>query len=239
MNRRRGVTLIELLISMAICVVLLAAVLGAYSTGAQYERRLRVGGDAAHARQLFEDRMRNLFSHAFVSPDINDTTTFFTTVAQSGGTTQTTGTDTVTFTVTGLRIPGNVLESTDDFETQNQNFGPVGGTEEIAISPNPAGQPPNAQTGLFIRQQIPSDGDTSQGGNESLMSPDVVSIQFEFWDGLQWQPSWDTASTDGRRLPAAVRINYQLTGDDSSHVIVVRLPMSDVTAANPITTGGA
>ena len=242
--RRRGITLLEMMVAMAVTAILWIAVMRAYVDGSNYERRLRAGNDAEHVRQAFEAKLTDLFKHAYVSPDTADTTTYFTTTPSSTTATLTNQTqsgnaDTVIFTTTGVRIPGSVMETDDDFETANSTFGPQGGTSEIALSMTPVGQPTSNQTGLFIRNQTPSDGDNSQGGQESVLDPNVTSIQFEFWDGSLWQQSWDTASTDQRRLPAAVRVTYRINGETNDRVAVIRIPLSDVTAANPITQGGA
>lgn len=238
--RRRGITLVEMLLAIAISAILWGAVLRAYVVGSNYERRLREGNDPEIVRLSFESRLTNLLQHAYVSPDTNDTTTYFTTTPQ-GSTISTQGAaaDTVVFTTTGLRIAGAVMETTDDFETANQTFGPQGGVAEIALSLTPTGQPPENQTGLFIRQQNPSDGDTSQGGKEAVFDPNITSIQYEFWDGTAWQTAWDTATTDSRRLPAAVRVTYRVSGETADRVLVIQIPLSDVTALNPITQGGA
>lgn len=66
----------------------------------------------------------------------------------------------------------------------------------------------------------------------------MSEILFEFWDGTQWITSWDTDS-DGRRLPAAVRVTYRVSSDTDEHSFVVRIPTSDVTADNPMTTSSS
>jgi hypothetical protein len=126
---------------------------------------------------------------------------------------------------------------TSDFETLNDQYGPQGGVAEIQLSLTPVGQPASSDTGLFLREQRPADSDSSQGGNESLLMPNVTTIQFEFFDGLQWQETWDTITSGSRRIPSAVRVTYQLTGEDQQRFIIVRLPFSDVTPTNPVTVG--
>jgi hypothetical protein len=125
-----------------------------------------------------------------------------------------------------------------DFPTLNQNIGPQGGTQEISFEMTPVGSPPDANaTGLFLRVQTPADDDPTQGGNESVFDADVSQITFQFFDGANWQPSWDT-TTASRRLPAAVWVDYQLTSDNSDHEFIVTLPNSDVTPTNPVTDQG-
>ena len=95
---------------------------------------------------------------------------------------------------------------------------------------------PSAQvSGVIIREQHPADGDNTQGGTESVLDPDVTSLTYEFFDGSDWQPTWST-SNGTKRLPAAVRVTYQVKDEDSQRVLVIRLPNSDVTTDNPVTT---
>lgn len=249
--RRRAIALIELLISAVITLIVVGAAGAAYVSSIASERQLQRSQEAQSNQVRIEQRLRDLISAAFVSADENDASTFF--IGQASGTSSTDNTyaDTLTFTTLGEGVNGGVMASTDDFETLNQRFGPQGGVAEISLATTPVGIPPQEQQGLFIREQRPADGDPTQGGSESVLDPDIASIQFEFFDGNDWVPTWQTAQPTsgvesgtatnyGRRLPAAVRITYTLTSDSSNggHQIIVRLPHSDVTTDNPATPGG-
>jgi len=68
----------------------------------------------------------------------------------------------------GLPVPNEpfpVTNTTDDFETQQTLYGPVGGVSEISLSTTAVGDA-GSHTGLFERRQTPSDGDPTQGGTE-------------------------------------------------------------------------
>ncbi|MDR3689012.1 MAG: prepilin-type N-terminal cleavage/methylation domain-containing protein [Fimbriimonas sp.] len=148
--------------------------------------------------------------------------------------------DTLMFTAIGRKPSASALASTDDFETNNQNFGPQGGVSEFSVSLTPVGDP-QGQTGLILRRQTPADQDATQGGYESMLEPDVTHISYEFFDGTNWDSTWDTFQQTGtRRLPNAVRVTYGLTGEANDRVFIVGIPLSDVTPANPATqTGGS
>lgn len=259
MRRQLGITLIEILIVVAITATLTVAVSHAYVATISSDKRIRAGRDSLERQQLVEDRIANFIRHAELSLSTTQQASYFIGsignvqgVSASGVQTSPTSTslgstgtangngnaDTLIMTVTGLRIPSSILNSDDDFEAQNEKKGPQGGVEEVAISTSPVGTPPNGQTGLFLRYQRPADSDPSQGGNESLLSPDVSSIQFEFWDGSQYQQTWDTRSMTTKRLPAAVRVTYRLTGEQKDHVFVTLVPNSDVTTQNPVVETG-
>lgn len=253
--RRRGLTLIEVMVSLIMSVFLIGAAGSAYVTGINFEKQMRAHRETSEAKIRFEDRLTKLLRGAYVSANQADTSTYF--IGQINGDSMTSAaSDELIFTTLSDGFNGALLGSQDDFETMNQNFGPQGGIAEVDLSTTALGEGGQTKQGLFIREQRPADGDPSQGGYESLLSPDVRSIQFEFFDGTDWQPIWGTAgadttnltadaataaATDGRRLPAAVRVTYTLNDDADGvqHVLVIRLPHSDVTALNPVEQGVA
>jgi prepilin-type N-terminal cleavage/methylation domain-containing protein len=233
-NKRAGITLIEMVVTMTIVVILSAGLTRAFVIGVNYETNLAAARERQEAQDKTDDRLTELFQRAYLSPDNTNTDTFFI-----GGTVEDSGigsstADTVQFTISGGRPSSALLDSTDDFETLNQRYGPQGGVAEVSLSMTAVGDA-GANTGLFLRTQRPSDSEPTQGGTEEVFDADITSISFEFWDGQAWQTSWSTQVGATKRLPAAVRITYSRTGEDdnSSHILVVRLPISDVTANNP------
>ena len=174
---------------------------------------------------------------ARLSSTTGDTTTYFQGV--DDGASSDLGCDRVTFTTTAPGIPMTSLNSVDDFETQQDSIGPVGGLAEVSFGINPVGDAGD-KTGLFERIQRPSDSDPTQGGLESVLDPDIDSIGFQFWDGNEWIQSWDT-TTGTRRLPQAVQVSYTIKGatDTTPRMFVVPIAASDVTSQDPYTSGGA
>jgi prepilin-type N-terminal cleavage/methylation domain-containing protein len=234
---RRGYTLLELLIVIAIMGLITAAVTRAWSSSLDFEQRLRAGREVADRSRSIEDRLSALLRQAYLSPDANDSSTYFIGADVMAEEASENPTNTLTFTIAGKRIPSTLMSSDDDFESLNNRLGPQGGIAEITLGTTPVGQSSETQ-GLFIREQRPSDGDPTQGGYEQLFSNQIDEITFEFFDGAQWLPSWDTR-TGEKRLPAAIRVTYKLTGDEDEHIRVVKLPLSDVTPLNPLTTESA
>lgn len=147
--------------------------------------------------------------------------------------------DTLMFTVMGRPLPGNVLSAdpNNDFETDNQTYGPQGGIAEYAISMTPVGDS-QGKTGVVLREQVPADQDATQGGWESIIEPDITNISFEFYDGNQWQSSWNTFAQTTRQLPAAIRVDYTMPGEAQDRVFIVGLAYTTVTPNNPATTTG-
>ena len=62
----------------------------------------------------------------------------------------------------------------------------------------------------------------------------VDTLSFEFYDGTDWQTTWDTTTMTTRRLPSAVRVTYKFTDEETEHVLVFPVPTSDVTPDNPV-----
>lgn len=243
--RRRGITLVELLLALSISSLVMAAAGTAYVAGSNTAQNLGNGRDVVARQAQFESTLADLFRHAYIDTDAENRYTFFMSgdaiSGSAGSSSQSSGSDanSLVFTVLGRRIPATALSSTEDFETNNQKFGPVGGVTEVQLSTTPIGDGSGGRQGLFLREQTPSDGDPSQGGEESILSEDVETISFEYFDGTTWQTTWDTSTMGTRRLPSAVRVTYQIKGENEDRVLTFSLPASDVTPDNPVTQEAA
>lgn len=258
--RTAGLTLIELLSSLAIVVLLIAAIGRTYVAALQFESSMRDSRAEIVERQRFESTVTDLIRRSYINTATTSTTTYFisgtptqpTTTTSSGTTSSSTTTttsstgasssddmNTLTFTTIGDPFPHYLLSNTDTFEVNNQNFGPLGGTTEVMLSTTSVGSQASNKSGVFLRTQTPSDDDPTQGGNEQLLAKNVTMLQFEFFDGTEWLTSWDTQTMTPKRLPAAVRVTYRYQSDQQDHILVIRLPYSDVTTTDPITTSSS
>ncbi|MDI9641100.1 type II secretion system protein GspJ [Kamptonema cortianum] len=227
---RRGFTLVELMVVLAMTGVIVGTIAMAYSTTLDYARttpdRLT---DYQEDRQQ-EVSLRRLIEGAYVTTDEDDNLSYFVAESLSG---QGTNPDSLTFTSIGRLPDGGFLRSEEEeFETLHSRFGPQGGLIEISFSLSPVGDAGDAE-GLFLRIQRPSDGDLTQGGREELFIPGVTSLSWEFWDGTQWVTTWDTRQGQ-RRIPAAVRMTFQIGDEGAERTHVFRLVNSDISAENPL-----
>lgn len=236
-RRRRGVTLLELLIVLVMTALLAAALAYAFTAELTLQRRQDAHRATIRRTDAVEQAITNLLQGARLSSMPSNPATYFLGIADSNA--GRLGCDRLTFTTTAPGVPMAALYSTDDFETQQQARGPIGGLAEVSLATTPVGEA-NGQTGLFERMQRPSDADPTQGGLERVLDPEIAEIGFLFWDGQQWVPTWDT-TTSARRLPQAVEVRYTLQGDPNSTVqmFVVPIPASDVSAQDPAAQGGA
>lgn len=218
--RRRGLTLIELMVTIGILVVIVAALGTAFNVAVRTEMDLGGSRYRMDAKMRFEDKITEFLRSAYLTEE--ETNTYFYGQIAGSSSIGSGGADQIIFTAIGLRPNAAAVNSEElDFQTRNDRFGPVGGVTEVSISSLPVGSPPNNLEGVFLRTQNPADLDYEQGGYEQLLSSDVSSISFEFFDGTDWQLDW---STDTERvLPQAVRVTYQFQDEDELSTFVVRL----------------
>lgn len=233
----QGFTIVEVLLALSLSAVLAAALGFTFSAAFRLQKSHTDGQAAADQTGRLEQEITRIIRGAKLTSTATDTASFFQGV-NSGGETDL-GCDRLTLTTTA---PGTTVaaqtNTTDDFETQQTMYGPVGGVSEISLSTTAVGDA-GSHTGLFERRQTPSDGDPTQGGTESVLDSDIDQIGFQFWNGTQYQTTWDTTAGD-RRLPASVQVSYRLKNDPEQivHMFVVAIPASDVTALNPDSAQG-
>ena len=228
--KRRGLTLIELLVVLGINGLLVTAIVAAYQVGMRFQQNVPQAEVRFQADLDFERRLETLFKAAYLSSDDADFTTYFIMYASGGNLAEP---DTLVMTCVGIPPIGAFLNSEEEFEDLNDQFGPQGGIVEISISTYPVGDAPVEQ-GVFLRVQSPSDGDFTQGGFESVLREDIIEFRVYFFDGVEWIEEWDTF-TGQRRIPAAILVEYQLEDEEDQRSFIVRLPNSDVTADDPLT----
>lgn len=237
-RRRRGLTLLELLLSLCLMAVLASAISYAFVAGTDMQRlsdrRRSQRDDAA----WLEQRITRLLEGARLTDDTTDAMTYFVGETSDGGDPGELGCDVLTFTTVAPGVPMAAQRSDDDFETQYEQRGPVGGVAEVCLSTTPTGDS-GGRTGLFERVQRPADGDYTQGGLERALAASVSAIGFQFYNGTEWVDTWNTVVNGERRLPAAVLVQYALIDDEEGIVrtLVVPIPGSDVTETNPSTNG--
>lgn len=243
MRRVRGITLVETIVVVAIMIVLMAALSFAISIGTRNETLGQEQSLRLQQRLDFEERVSSMLSSAYLSTIVGDTRTYMTAETKGGTLVSNPASglgelpDSLTFTSFAPRISGALLASTDDFETANDKYKPQGGVSEYSLSPVPTGDA-GTREGLFLRTQTPSDSDYTQGGYEELFTNEILSVGFEFWDGLQWTATWDTFTMSAPRLPAAIRTSYILVADpQNTYSFVVQVTGSDVSIDNPVETG--
>ncbi len=260
MRKSTGLTLLELLLALVFTAVLTAAMTFAYGVALRSGSKINAHRQPFEEKQQVQELISRYIKHAYLSSSAQDPNTYFTTdpisnppttagnntsitagsqssagssSSTNGATSQYGGAQQLVFTAIGLKVPDSYLHSNDDFPTLNQDFGPSSGLAEISFSLTPAGSVSN-QTGLFLRIQQPADSDPTEGGMERLLIPNCTDISFQFFDGIQWDPTWDTVSQTTKQLPSAVKVTYTVSNGDPT-TFVVPILTSNVTPQNPDT----
>lgn len=241
---RAGLTLIELLVVLVVVVLVVSGAAQAMGAGLFFERRLREDAAIVDRRARFERQLTEVIQRAFVNPEEDAATTYFIggdvgslSPTDLGESPNLGGTSSLVFTTIGDPLPRGLLAEDGTFEELNERFGAQGGISEYSLSTEPVAAPGDQQ-GLFLRRQTPADGDPSQGGRESVLWDEVTEVTWEFFDGVEWVPDWDTREQAEPRIPAAVRLTYRLgeEGDEENErILVIRCLHSDITADDPLT----
>jgi hypothetical protein len=235
---KRGLTLLEVMVVTLCMAIIIAASTSAVFTAVTHTSKVKASRIVYDRNAQFEDRLRTILQNAYLSSTAGDTNSFFLGGEDVVEVPNGVGNQSqLVFTGLSPRVPSELIESTDDFETLNESYGPEGGIVEYSLSLSPVGNAPVEQA-LFLRHQTPADGDPSQGGLESVLDPDVESISYEFYNGSDWDTAWDTTEMNPPRLPSAIRVTYQRVNDENSHYFTVRLIHSDVTVDNPVIQEG-
>jgi hypothetical protein len=236
-----------MLLSVSIIAITMVAVARTFAEGLTYESNSNATRDAFDDRIRFEDEMTRLLEgitlHAatayLVSPVTQSASSANTpTAPKTDNSTNELGkgASDICFTTSGIATPQEFLKQTGaDFATLNRKFGPQGGLAETELSITPVGDAGDLK-GLFLRTQRPPDSDPTQGGEETLLAQNLRDIRFEFYDGTDWQTSWDSRNGNKDKLPDAIRVTYLFPQDRLPHSFVVRLLLKD---AGPVSNPGA
>lgn len=229
--RRRGITVLELLIALSIVVLATLAVTRAYTGALKFQSKSAETRELHNARVKFEDEMTRYLAGA----ELNGGTAYLvspipqslTGIAEHNSDSLLgDGSASIVLTTGAKPMPFQYLSATEtDLPSLNRHFGPVGGDAEVAYSMSPAGDP-GLKRGLFIREQNPPDDDVTQGGEERVADTDIRDIRFEFYDGTTWQTTWDSRNANKGTLPAAIRVTYLLLEEKTPRQFFVRLPLS-------------
>lgn len=230
MRLQRGLTLVELIVALIGMALIFMALGGTYGAAMAWQERSVNADSRIDDDGRLEKQLTSLLQDAYLIPLEADQTSYLI-GSNSEGVGETS--DTLTFTRLGPPPSSRYLNSEEqDFAALNEAYGVQGGLEEVSLSLVAVGSEAQG-AGLFLRQQRPSDGDATQGGREKLLDENIVALSFEFFDGQQWLPTWDTVTTGPRRLPAAVRLYYTLADESEPRTLVVRLMNSDATPEDP------
>jgi len=215
-------TLIEVLLALAICGIVLAAINSVFVTAVRLRDKTTAAVDEAlPMAQAMEVIRRDLKGVAgprgFLAGD-------FKCDGQSMGSTM------------GLSASGNGLDfySTTGVITEGEPWGDV---QEVFYQLMPATER-RQSAGMDLVRYVNRNllATVSQTPQPQVLLSDVQSVDFECYDGFEWRNSWDTSLSD-TNLPAAVRITiYQATPRDEVGIkpepVALVIPLTTLTLTN-------
>ena len=208
---RRGLTLIEILVAVGIFALVASLVYGAFDGLARGREGAERVGDRYHQGRSAVSRIAREVQSAFLS--------LHQPLDQSFASRK-------TIFVGAPGTPAARLDFTS-FSHQRINAGTHESDQnELSYfgSPNP-----NHGVDLVRRESPFIDIDPQHGGVVQVMAEDIRSFSLEYLDQVngEWQREWDsTQITEALRLPAQVRIELVLTGDQGEAVpFVTKVPI--------------
>src|ERR1051326_6369277 len=106
--KRRGISLMELIVALLMSVFLIMAATSAFSSAITFEKQNTSYLEANETRLNFEQKIRNLLIGSYVSPTATDSMTYFLGQA-SGSTAESNVADNLTFTSLSFGMNDNEL----------------------------------------------------------------------------------------------------------------------------------
>lgn len=203
MNRRaaqRGMTLLEILVSIAILAMISLLIYGAFDSMSRGKKGEGMRADKARQGREAILRMSREFSSAFLSmhqpQQIGLQTRLTAFIAQNGS-----PFDRVDFAAFAHRRYEKEAKESDQCE--------VG--YFVVADPDVSGK-----MDLVRREQTPMDIEPKKGGIVNVLAEDVELFDVRYLDPLtgSWVESWDTQQLTGQlnRLPLEIRITLTLKG---------------------------
>ncbi len=192
--RRRGMTLVEVLVAVVILGIVATVVFGGFSQTMRNKRRIEEQADRSHVVRVALERMVSELSMAYVSVHANGNAALQVMN---------------TCFIGGRHGRGHRLDFTSFSHRRLYRDAHESDQNEISyfLAENPNDR---SQHVLARREQNRIDADPQTGGTTQIMVEDVIELEVEYLDAATglWTDSWDTRDVTHQpnRLPAQVKI---------------------------------
>ena len=216
-RRARGMTLLEIIVSMAILAMISLLIYGAFDSLSRGKKGESMRAERARQARGALLRMTRELSSAFLSMHAPQL------AAQNTRITAFIGQSSMDFDRVDFSSFAHVRTEADRPESDQSEIGYFDTTDPDKPE----------KKDLVRREQAPIDLEPKKGGLINVVAEDVERFDLKYLDPLtgQWVETWDTTNTvqQGGRLPLAVQITLVLAnappGIDKSYSTRVTLPM--------------
>ncbi len=206
----------------------------AFRTATDASERAHRGADEARERDALLAALRADIQQACLTPD-SDRSWFI-------GTDETDddqSIDTLRLVTRSHRVPLRALESEDSWESQTRH------ADWSAVTYGMAPATDEQPAGLFRRELLPPGTDPlEEVGETEILSAEVSGVNFRYFDGTEWQDSWDTQNQNAGTLPKAVEVTLTLGSEqegEEPRTLLAAFPIRLGTGTGTettVTTGG-
>lgn len=196
-HHRQGLTLVEVIVSIAILLVMSVSVAAVLGSGIELRTILQDRDEATRAARVALSKIRRQLQLAYLTDQTTAINYYQTVFVGIDG-----GTDTLFFATRGHeRLYRDTRESDQ---------------AEVTLWAEPARNGSRGYT-LYHRESQRVDEEPGLGGVVYPLAHNVRSFEFRYLDSVtdEWVEEWDTRSVDyANRLPRAVQVGLVLIGKD-------------------------
>jgi type II secretion system protein J len=225
--RQGGFTLVEVMLAMAVCAIVLAAINGVFFGALRLRETTNRAVDESQPAQLALSTLRGDLQSA-VSPTTNGVLTGDFRVGD----------------ITSLGLNQNVsieMYTTTGALHENEPWGEI---QRVTYELRPTAGGFGAQ-GQDLVRSVTRDllATITPVPEDQWVMGHVQNLMFDCYDGTQWRNTWDTTQGD-TNLPIAVRVTIQLAGDGPNdprvrEPIVLLVPVDSETRTNQMPNTGS
>lgn len=183
-TNKHGFTLVEVMVAIALISLIMTSVYGIFSTISTTQKRLENESEGYHQARMIFDRISRELRTSYLN--VNNERSAFTADIDSNGNNYLAFTS--TSALTHGNAPGGLVRVRYQLDTQHEKT-----------------------TGRLLRSAVPLFVPDDPPSGQRLSSQ-VKQLEWRFFDGSDWQESWDSGVN--HRLPHTVEMDMILQCDD-------------------------